>query len=104
MIFDFRCSVCGEVQEKFLNGEYPSHCDVEMIKMLSFPKGLVFKGSGFYETEWGKHARHLSPTHQAQRAARDCKARNIVPAKAGPTPDSFKGELEKYQRRREAGI
>ncbi len=100
-IFDFRCTVCGIEQEKFVNGDAPMHCGEEMDKLLSFRGAFVFKGTGFYATEWGRQEYNLEPTHQAQRAARELKDLGMVCAT--PTGTSS-AAVEQYQRRREAGI
>ncbi len=99
-IFDFRCNVCGLEEEKLINGTLPAHCGVEMEKLISAPRGLIFKGPGFYATEYGDQARHLEPTHQAQRAAREIKERKLVMANPKHTSERAVNE---FKRRREAG-
>lgn len=99
-VFDFRCTVCDEVQEKFVGKVMPSHCGVEMKKLITFNGALVFKGL-CYTTEYGKQEYNLEPTDQARRAAREIKEAGIIMAKPGPVNPR---EIEQYQRRREAGI
>ena len=101
MIFDFRCTVCGDEQEKFVrHGETPVHCGILMEKLVTFKGAFVLKGGGFYQTEYGTQEHNLGVTGQAQRAARECKERGLVPATPGKTDPR---EVEQYQRRQEAG-
>ena len=57
-IYDFECPRCGYRQEVLIlpgdNGEAPRcpHCGVPMRRVFSGSVGLVFKGSGFYITDY----------------------------------------------------
>lgn len=104
-IFDFRCTVCGDEQEKYVSAdELPVHCGLQMKKLITFKGSYVFKGGGFYSTEYGTQEHNLDPTQQAQRAARECKELGIVAATPGRVTDSERDGIERFQRRREAGI
>jgi len=55
-MYDYKCPSCGVIREvKVGINERPSlyHCGgVLMIKQISIPPSVHFKGSGFYETDY----------------------------------------------------
>ncbi len=58
-IFEYRCKKCGKVTEVLVlpGEEEPKYCDEcggELEKLPSFGVGFIFKGSGFYITDY-KH-------------------------------------------------
>lgn len=55
--YEYSCKKCGETMETFHRvDESPpkrcSHCGGQVTKLFH-PAGLVFKGSGFYVTDYG---------------------------------------------------
>jgi putative FmdB family regulatory protein len=57
-IYEYKCTVCGyrfEVHRTRYDPTLPTcpNCDSEVEKVYS-PVGIVFKGSGFYSTEYKK--------------------------------------------------
>ena len=55
-IYTYKCKNCGKVTEKFKsmnsNGsEKCEHCRSETSRVFS-PAGIIFKGSGFYTTDY----------------------------------------------------
>jgi len=55
-IYSYRCSKCGETFDKLVkpggNGSIPCiHCQAETKRVFS-PVGIIFKGSGFYSTDY----------------------------------------------------
>ena len=58
-IYEFKCKKCGLVVEKFVRNsknvlpKCPT-CDLEMDKLISSPASIIFKGSGYYTTDYGK--------------------------------------------------
>jgi len=55
-IYTYKCKNCGKVTEKFKsmnsNGsEKCEHCSSETSRIFS-PAGIIFKGSGFYTTDY----------------------------------------------------
>ncbi len=59
-----KCEECG--------GKVESQIGVPMI---------IFKGTGFYSTEYGKSPHRLEPKDQARRAARECRKAELKVAK-----------------------
>ena len=56
-IFEFLCAKCGHVFERFQNISDPPvkrcpECRCKVRKLLSAGAGILFKGSGFYETDY----------------------------------------------------
>jgi putative FmdB family regulatory protein len=52
--YDFKCSVCGGIQEvykAFGDDSLPVCCQESMTKIYSSPPGVQFKGFGFYKTD-----------------------------------------------------
>jgi putative FmdB family regulatory protein len=57
-LYDYKCSKCGhifEVQQK-ISEELLKFCPLckSPIKRLISPAGIIFKGSGFHVTDYGK--------------------------------------------------
>ena len=58
--FDFICENCGWKQEKLVHHTYPkySKCpkcqENTLIRLIGNVASFVFKGSGFYETDYKK--------------------------------------------------
>src|SRR4030066_949832 len=55
-IYSYRCKNCGKVFEKFrkMGAEGVEHCDScnsEALRLF-LPSGIIFKGSGFYSTDY----------------------------------------------------
>ncbi len=62
-LYDYRCKRCGYVQEVLvLPGEQPEvlcpQCESPMERIFSGSVGLVFKGSGFYVTDYKNKESH----------------------------------------------
>ena len=55
-------------------------CGNEVKSHIGAP-ALVFKGAGFYCTEYGNKPQWLEPKEQAQRASRECKEAGLQVAK-----------------------
>lgn len=72
--YDFRCPN-GHVFERFFKmSEVPSalpcaECGAEAERRISGGAGLMFKGSGFYLTDYGKNAHRGTPASDAKPAA-----------------------------------
>ena len=56
--YEYECQACGEVHEIFhgITAEGPSECPScgkgELKKLVSAGAGFIFKGSGFYTTDY----------------------------------------------------
>ncbi len=55
-IYSYRCKNCGKVFEKFRKmgsegKEYCDACNSEALRLF-LPSGIIFKGSGFYSTDY----------------------------------------------------
>lgn len=57
--YDYKCQKCGEVFEVFQSMNDPkltecpqADCDGEVKRLLGTGAGLIFKGSGFYQTDY----------------------------------------------------
>jgi putative FmdB family regulatory protein len=80
-IYEHQCIKCGEVEEKILsiNHEPQIHCGEAMKKMLSIPALTVFKGSGFFATEYGDQMENLGPKAHKHRLNKEMKDRGLSP-------------------------
>lgn len=80
-IYEHKCSECGQEEEKLLPlGHGPQiHCGQPMIKMISRTSPPVFKGSGFYATEYGDQMENLKPSDHKHRLAKEMKDRGLTP-------------------------
>ncbi|MCL4416983.1 MAG: zinc ribbon domain-containing protein [Actinobacteria bacterium] len=55
-IYSYRCTKCGKIFEKFRKmgsegKEYCDSCNSEALRLF-LPSGIIFKGSGFYSTDY----------------------------------------------------
>jgi putative FmdB family regulatory protein len=56
-IYSYKCNNCGKIFDKFekignVNKVFCTDCDSEALRIFS-PVGIVFKGKGFYSTDYG---------------------------------------------------
>jgi len=81
-IYEYECA-CGHRKETI--GPYgapaPKHCSTVMAKRISAPGQFIFKGSGFYATEYGEQMSNLSPDAQQARLNRELVNRKMSPIK-----------------------
>lgn len=61
-LYDYKCSKCGyifEVQQK-ISEDPLKHCPKckGHIKRMISPAGIIFKGSGFHVTDYGRKPEH----------------------------------------------
>jgi len=71
--YDYRCPSCGHTVEMFHGmSESPPvpcpECGAECEKVISGGAGLIFKGNGFYKTDYGTGA----PPAACGRSSRCC--------------------------------
>jgi putative FmdB family regulatory protein len=58
--YDYECLKCGKVTEAFHRVSDPllkkcPHCQGKLKKLISTGSGLIFKGSGFYITDYKRN-------------------------------------------------
>jgi len=69
--YEYQCQACGHTTEYFQSVKEPPRtvcpkCNGELKRLVSSGAGLIFKGSGFYETDYKKksvekpHHSHIS--------------------------------------------
>jgi len=77
-IYDFRCK-CGHTEEGLQKQEAPNpkHCNEPMERVISAPCRFIFKGEGFYATEYGKQAYGLNAAQRKTRSNRELKERGL---------------------------
>ncbi len=75
--YDYKCPECGEVFEKFhgINEEpqisCPS-CNTIATKQIGMGAGIVYKGSGFYTTDYKKPAAQATKQQEAKASSAPC--------------------------------
>ncbi|MEE8638232.1 MAG: FmdB family zinc ribbon protein [Candidatus Margulisiibacteriota bacterium] len=67
-LYDYKCTKCGyifEVQQK-ISEEPLKHCPKckGHIKRIISPAGIIFKGSGFHVTDYGKRPKTEKKTEK----------------------------------------
>ena len=94
--YDYKCPKCGTVFERFQKitskPESPCpKCGAKAQRLISGGHGIVFKGSGFYETDYKR------PSEKAKHEKRKTRDEGGAPGGAGgggsekpasPKPDS----------------
>lgn len=86
-IYTYKCKNCGKVTEKFKsmnsNGsEKCEHCSSETSMVFS-PAGIIFKGSGFYTTDY-----KASGSKQAATSTRSKTVEKETKKEGSKTTDS----------------
>jgi len=100
-IYEYECESCGASVERLElhRDSLPECCGASMRRIVSMPSHPVLKGMGFYATEYGPQARHLSQKDRAHRAARDCRERTLQvaqPQRTNPKQARHIKDLNKY--------
>ena len=73
-IYSYKCNNCGKIFEKFeksgsQNKVFCTDCNSEVLRIFS-PVGIVFKGKGFYSTDYGsKNSKMASENISSDQAA-----------------------------------
>ncbi len=76
-IYEYRCSECGNVFERFesiQNYQKSLECPVcgaEAHLIISGGNGLIFKGSGFYITDYKRNGSNQSETKSSESKTND---------------------------------
>lgn len=83
--YEYKCPKCGKRFERFQKitapPEFPCpQCGTTAERLLSGGAGVVFKGSGFYETDYKR------PAEKARRGRKDDGEKPAAPAKPESAP------------------
>lgn len=78
-LYDYKCTKCGhifEVQQK-ISEEPLKYCPIckGTIKRLISPAGIIFKGSGFHVTDYGKKTE--SPKEKPKKEEKKSESKEI---------------------------
>ena len=91
-IYGYRCSNCGhqfEIQQRMSDEPLKAcpKCQGKLTKML-YPTGIIFKGSGFYTTDYKASANGSDNGSKAQETKADAKADTKADTKPESKPES----------------
>jgi putative FmdB family regulatory protein len=85
--YDYQCQKCGHVFEVFQSMNDPKltdcpqdDCDGTVKRLLGTGAGIIFKGSGFYETDYRSDS-YKAGEKKASEAATPKKEKSEKPAK-----------------------
>jgi putative FmdB family regulatory protein len=72
-IYSYKCSSCGKIFEKFKKSEdhervFCNACGSKALRIFS-PVGIIFKGKGFYSTDYGPKDSSLSDKNNFDKKA-----------------------------------
>lgn len=89
--YDYKCEKCGHEFEQFhgMTAPGPKRCPVckkaGIKRMVSSGGGLIFKGSGFYITDYRSEGyKAASKADQAPSAAKPAETKTADPKSAAP--------------------
>ena len=91
--YDYQCKVCGYTFEEFqsMSSEHlvicPSCGKPALKRLMAGGAGMIFKGSGFYQTDYKKSGSSTSSSSSASTPATPGAKPNSLPA---TTPDGSK--------------
>jgi putative FmdB family regulatory protein len=94
--YTYECKKCGHVQDVFhaMSAKPRVTCEAckgrSMTRMLGTGAGLIFKGSGFYETDYkrGNGAKSDTAASSKDGAKSDTKTETKSDSKTGSSSDS----------------
>jgi putative FmdB family regulatory protein len=83
--YEYKCRKCGHQFEKFQSitaapAKTCPKCKGKVVRMLTFGAGIIFKGSGFYQTDYKK-------TANASHATKKTDEKKAESPKADSKPD-----------------
>jgi putative FmdB family regulatory protein len=96
-IYSYKCNNCGNIFEKFekiggANKIFCTDCGSEALRIFS-PVGIVFKGKGFYSTDYGsKGSKIASDNYSNKETVKEVKKEET--AKKEEKPESKKSEKD----------
>lgn len=82
-IYSYKCNNCGKIFEKFekiggLNKVFCTDCNSEALRIFS-PVGIVFKGKGFYSTDYGsKSSNTASDNNLNKETGKEAKKEETI--------------------------
>ena len=82
-IYSYKCNNCGKIFEKFeniggLNKIFCTDCNSEALRIFS-PVGIVFKGKGFYSTDYGsKSSKTASDNNLNKETGKEVKKEETI--------------------------
>jgi len=92
--YDYKCSLCGHVFEEFQSMSAPllltcPQCGKDGLKrMFSKGAGMIFKGQGFYLTDYRKSSDSGRPAPKKETPAAPAKTDSTTTKKETPKKDS----------------
>ncbi len=71
-IYSYKCDNCGKIFEKFeksgnQNKVFCTDCNSEALRIFS-PVGIVFKGKGFYSTDYGSKSSKIASESTSEKS------------------------------------
>ena len=99
-IYSYRCKNCGKVFEKFRKmgsggKEHCDSCNSEALRLF-LPSGIIFKGSGFYSTDYKSSSnKAITSLPPAKEEKKEDKKEDKPLAADKKTGDSSSGEKVK---------
>jgi len=94
--YDYRCSACGHRFERFesINDDAPKACvkcgKKKAKRLMGTGAGLIFKGAGFYTTDYKKSSAGSSGGESKESK----ESKEPEKKKSEPTKEKKKGEKE----------
>ncbi len=98
--YEYKCPKCGHRFERFQKiTEPPEHvcpkCGATARRLISGGSGIVFKGSGFYETDYkrpGEKAKHERKKKREEGGTPGGRGEKASPAKPDTSPTKPKAD------------
>jgi len=93
--YEYRCKKCGHEFEAFQSMmEKPlkkcPNCGGTVKRLISSGAGLIFKGSGFYITDYKNKEKHFSPSTKNGKVNPSVKSKKTDDTKSSKTDDTKK--------------
>lgn len=86
--YEYECQSCGvHFERKQSVHDEPIQICPECggrVRKLFFPAGIIFKGSGFYKTDYGSSSSSSGSTSSSSDKSSDEKPKTTEPAKSEP--------------------
>ncbi len=92
--YTYRCKKCQHEMDVFhsINAEPEIRCEAcgstHMDRLIGTGSGIIFKGSGFYETDYKKDGKSASKRDSKSHASGESKSETKSESKTESKPDS----------------
>ena len=97
--YDYECSACGHMFEHFQSmssrrlRKCPECLEPKLVRLMGAGSGIIFKGSGFYETDYTRASESKEPS-KGSSSSKDSGSSDEKSSKSSSTESSSSGSAD----------